>query len=486
MKKKLLSLIIMCIMAVSIFFTGCSCSKTGLTDNPPTDANTTSNGGMTVIKGDYLYYINGYLDETKKEELDKDGNKFGKITRTGIYRTKLDNGKIQKDKDGFLTNSDLVVSKVVGFSNGGFYIIDDYIYYTTPYMNLSRDGKLQTSMVEFHRINIDGTDDKTIYATPESQENLEWSLYKIDNTVYLTTYVANKIVIVDTASVSVVTEISDSTSHAMLNSTEYKTGMETTGEFENYIYYTRNIVASDNRDGNAKGNAVCRVNIATGAIDTLEVSDTYTYSIHSVSKNAINYFKTNSVNSGIKLLFTREITDKAWLSAVAYESQLSNADYSNYFVCNFGDNLVIADDKNGTYLLRNGYPTKISSSQKTVLKMNGNIAYYINSNKLYSFDVINGQIIDGEIEVKEITTSDKTHSISNANDFDFDGQRVYMFANYTSANETVKIYLDYINNDGEEKFVGVFDKADMPAKPTQDENYGKEGYEDIKYIPWID
>ena len=52
MKKKLLSLIIMCIMAVSIFFTGCSCSKEGLKDNPATDANVISNGGLTVVKGD--------------------------------------------------------------------------------------------------------------------------------------------------------------------------------------------------------------------------------------------------------------------------------------------------------------------------------------------------------------------------------------------------------------------------------------------------
>ena len=84
MKKKLLSLIIMCIMAVSIFFTGCSCSKEGLKDNPATDANVISNGGLTVVKGDYLYYINGYTDETT---LTKDDNKYGKVNHSGIYRT---------------------------------------------------------------------------------------------------------------------------------------------------------------------------------------------------------------------------------------------------------------------------------------------------------------------------------------------------------------------------------------------------------------
>ena len=118
MKKKLLSLIIMCIMAVSVLFAGCT--PKGLRDNPATDANVVSNGGMTVVKGDYLYFVNGFEDETKLTKYD---NKYGKVTHAGIYRTKLVNGQIQKDKDGFLSSVDQVVSKVVGFGNGGFYKI---------------------------------------------------------------------------------------------------------------------------------------------------------------------------------------------------------------------------------------------------------------------------------------------------------------------------------------------------------------------------
>ena len=92
MKKKLLSLVIMCFMAVSILFAGCT--PKGLTDNPATDANVISNGGMTVVKGDYLYYVNGYIDETS---LTTDDNKSGKVEHAGIYRTKLVDGKIQNE-----------------------------------------------------------------------------------------------------------------------------------------------------------------------------------------------------------------------------------------------------------------------------------------------------------------------------------------------------------------------------------------------------
>ena len=179
MKKTLISLAMTLFLCFSIFLTGCK-KEEGLKNNPSTTATVISNGGMSVIKGDYLYFVNGYVDETTLEKKD---NKLGEVKKGAIYRTKLDDGEISKDKDGFLNNKDCVVSKVVGFSNGGFYIIDDYIYYTTPYMNYNKGGELQTSRVEFHRINIDGTDDKLIYTTNATESELDWTVYKVDEKV---------------------------------------------------------------------------------------------------------------------------------------------------------------------------------------------------------------------------------------------------------------------------------------------------------------
>lgn len=477
MKKKLLSLIIMCIMAVSIFFTGCSCSKDGLQDNPATDANVISNGGLTVVKGDYLYYVNGYIDETT---LTKDDNKYGKVNHSGIYRTKLVDGKIQKDEDGFLVSSDLVVSKVVGFSNGGFYIIDDYIYYTTPYMNLDRDGVLQSSRVEFHKININGTGDETIYTTSKNEDNLEWTLYKIDGKVYLVTYVDSKIIIVNAETKTVVKEVENSTSHAFLIESNYNTNMTKTNELHKYIYYTRSITTDDGLSGNYKGNVVCKVDIATGEITTLEKSQDYTYEITQVSAEKIYYFKTNSTISGLKLLYAKDLSNN-WINA--NEEKITNAVYSNYYICSFGDNLVIANDTNGTYIIENSVSTKISSAQKTVLGMLGNKAYYLNSEVLYYFDITDS-VENGEIPINTVGNTDNKRTITNTKYLDFDNQRVYVFCDYTSASDTTNKYLNYIDSDVNERFVGVFENSDKPAQPDQDEDYGTDP--DVKYIPWID
>lgn len=472
MKKKLLSLIIMCIMAVSVLFVGCS--PKGLEDNPPEDANVISNGGMTVVKGDYLYFVNGYVDETT---LTKDDNKSGKVIQSGIYRTKLVNGNIQKDDDGFLTNCDQVVSKVVGFSNGGFYIFDNYIYYATPYMNLDREGVLQSSRVEFHRVNINGTQDKTLYVTEKSEDNLDWTMYKVNNTMYIVAYVDSKIYIVNTTNTKDVKILENTTSYAFLDETNYESKKERTGEFQKYIYYTRDIATEDNYSGNFKGNIVGKIDIVSGEKTEYQASLEFTYSIVDVKPTQIYYTKTNASYGGKALLFTKDLNSKSWNNAD--EVKLADNAYSNYYVCDFGLNLVIADDSNGTYLLENGSVTKISSTQKTVIGMSGDNAYYTVSNELYTFN-IRGEIVSGELASSQISSSDITNLITNEKYWDFDNQRVFVYAEYTSADSSTNYYLNYIENE-EERFVGKFEDSHLPEKPEVDEDD-----EDAEELPWID
>ena len=481
MKKILTALCLMCFMAFTLVFTGCS--PKGLTDNPPTDANVTSNGGMTVVKGDYLYYVNGYLDETT---LGKHDNKFGEVSHTGIYRTKLVDGNIQKDEEGFVVNTELVVPKVVGFDNGGFYIIDDYIYYTTPYMNLDRDGNLQSDRVEFRRININGTEDDLIYVTSEAQDNLNWSLYKVNGTVYLATYVGNKIIIVNTSNDAIVSTIENVTSYAFLKETEYKTGKELNSEAHKYIYYTRDINDTDNANGNQKGNVICKVNIETGEITKIEMSRDFTYTIKDITTDNIYYLKKNAIYSGYNLMYTKGI-NLGW--SISSETQLGFTEYNSYYVCDFGTNLVIASNSNGTYLLENGYQTakKVSTTEKTILKVFGGYAYYASSNVLNRF-AVRGEVVDNEIESEVVTAENKTHIITNGNYIDFDNQRVYVYAEYTSADSTKNMYLNYISssNEGEveQRFVGKFNDSHIPALPEQPEPEHED--ETVEKIPHID
>jgi hypothetical protein len=154
-----------------MIFTGCS--NKGLEDNPSKTAQVVSNGGMTVVKGDYLYYVNGFVDRANLDV--KKDNKFGDVEKGAIYRTKLnDNSEIAKDSEGFLEKTECVVPKVVGFDNGGFYIIDDYIYYADWY----DDPCYEISDDKFDVLSLNGDDLKVLdverdydYYTPGNDFN---------------------------------------------------------------------------------------------------------------------------------------------------------------------------------------------------------------------------------------------------------------------------------------------------------------------------
>ena len=152
MKKFFYSLVVILLCSVCVLT---ACGTKGLNDNPATNAPVSGNGGFAVVKGDYLYYTNGYDDDYKTNYASTSDNKFGSVTFGAIYRTKLSNGQVVYNDDGTLKSSELVVSKLVGYEQGGFYIFGDYIYYATPLMEKTSDGTLRNNWINFCRIKIE-------------------------------------------------------------------------------------------------------------------------------------------------------------------------------------------------------------------------------------------------------------------------------------------------------------------------------------------
>ena len=130
--KKFYSCLVMMLLVCVMFFSACGGVAPMKGEQPLKDADVLGNGGHTVIKDGYMYYVNGYLESTDYDQLSE--NKIGSVTKGAIYRTKLDStGKLVKDENGFLTGTEAIVKKVVGFDKGSFYIVGDYIYYSTPH-----------------------------------------------------------------------------------------------------------------------------------------------------------------------------------------------------------------------------------------------------------------------------------------------------------------------------------------------------------------
>ena len=71
-------------------------------------------------------------------------------------------------------------------NSGGFYIIGDYLYYTTPLMELSYpEKKLQNDKMEICRIKLDGTGNERLTTTKNANSTFNWGVYVVDGGTFV-------------------------------------------------------------------------------------------------------------------------------------------------------------------------------------------------------------------------------------------------------------------------------------------------------------
>lgn len=181
--KKLICLLLTALMLVSL--TACAGGwKSTVTDY---EAGTVSdNGGYAVVKGDYVYYINGKAESTAD-------NAFGKVVKGALVRTKIADlaTAAKATADTEKVTSEIVIPKLIYTDyrdNGsGFYIFGNYVYYVTPSTELNKKGEVLNTVAEFTRTRLDGKETKVI-ATAEGLSTPFRFVEGEDKKVYLTVY----------------------------------------------------------------------------------------------------------------------------------------------------------------------------------------------------------------------------------------------------------------------------------------------------------
>lgn len=143
--KKFLCLVLALGLALSL--AACSTGwKSTVTDY---SGEVSSNGGFAVVKGDYVYFINGVESNTAD-------NTYGTPVKGALLRTKVaDLGKDNAASEVVIPR--LVLTESVG-SGSGFYIYGDYVYYTSPSTQKDKTGTVQNSSLVYMRTKLDGTD----------------------------------------------------------------------------------------------------------------------------------------------------------------------------------------------------------------------------------------------------------------------------------------------------------------------------------------
>ncbi len=454
-----------------------ACGPTGLGNNPAEDLVAIGNGGMAVVKGEYLYFVNGYQDYEEYTDV-KNDNKFGTVTRSGIYRTKLVDGKVQRDENGFLVEAECVVPQCVGYEYGGFYIVGNYIYYLTPHMENARveggEKELKNMWADVCRINIDGTNQKRLAYTTSDDGVAKWAVYTIDNKAYIVLHDGSNIISVDGDSGEVVTmaEGVTSTAFAMKENYTYKT--DNLSDSEKYIYYTREYKEGETESGKA-GNKLCRVEIGKVEEEVVAVGlgqgAGYNYDIIAAENGYVYYTKVvdNTSVTYAKEVYRKKISDNASEEFVCggYNSYIVIKNNSSTSTAN---NIIAVDSNNYIFLVSNGVEKLLYKESAAVTLLgedNGNV-YYVVSSKIYT---LNYAINDAEPVL--ISNSDKTYKLNDAKYVDLDGRRLFVYAQYSGEDGTNNYYLNIIDShdmNAESAFVGYFEEGETPVQPEEKTN----------------
>lgn len=443
MKKFIKLFICMCLCVVSLTFT--ACGKKSKIEAPDSNAPVTSNGGIVVQKGDFLYYANGYnsVDNVKKSDLDK------KYTLGGLYVTKTD---ASRDENGSLTYNNRLSSKLSSFEATDLHIFGDYMYYTTINTEETKKGGLQTKHLEIYRVKLNSTDSKRVYRSgidfedSEGNRVVDFNYYEENGTVYILIHENGTLKRVACGgSVGGANTIAE-------NVLSYKTDGSKT-------YFVK--VNDDDK---------YEINIYNAVSDKIETKlamdkDDTISSIFDVKFNNV-YFYAKFENVGSEYLYRIPIesienkesvrTSSVKLTATSYTSVYLLDNYSDGILVLSSSKVEIIDEVNplDNIELQSNMPT-----DATIMKVEDGYVYFYKDK-----DIKRWNYVDDTVEA--IYTEENT--ICNYS-FDIVGDYLYYYTTVNTNDYLFKVSISGTIDDKKAELMGVYESADVPEAEESEE-----------------
>lgn len=175
--KKLITLIVVCILCMATFFAGCQ--STGYSNKlGGFDGEVSSNGGSVVVKGDYAYFINGVAEYT-------DSNEYGSVSTGSLVRIKKSDLAAPDGK------AEIVIPSlfVAGDKTAGFWIFGNEVFYATPTTAKNQAGVIENSKLDFVKTSLSG--DKSVILTTVDSNSTSYRYVQSGSTVYLVMQTVN-------------------------------------------------------------------------------------------------------------------------------------------------------------------------------------------------------------------------------------------------------------------------------------------------------
>lgn len=444
MKKFFKLFICVCLCIVSLTFT--ACGKKSKIEAPSSNSPVSSNGGIVVQKGDFIYYANGYnsVDNVKKSDLDK------KYKLGGLYVTKTD---ASRDENGSLKYNNRLSSKLSSFEATDLNIFGDYMYYTTINTEQTKHGGLQTKHLEIYRVKLNGTDSKRVYRSgidfedSEGKRVVDFNYHEENGTVYILIHENGTLKrITCSGSVSGASTIADNVlSYKVDGNKTYFVKVNDDDKYEINIY-----------------------NCISNKIETklpMDKNDKIS-SIFEVKFNNVYFYATFN-NVGTEYLYRMPIdsivnkdsirTTAVKLTATSYTSVYLLDSYSDGILVLSSSKVELIDETNPleNIELQSNMPT-----DATIMKVDGSYVYFYKDK-----DIKRWNYVDDTVET--IYTEENT-ICSYA--FDILGDYLYYYTTVNTNDYLFRVSISGVLEDKKSELVGVYESADVPETEEESED----------------
>ncbi len=424
--KRFLKLTLCVLIGIfTIGLTGC-----GSKDKPNVNTSIASfgNGGMAVTSGGYVYFVNG----RSSYEIYTKNNLTDKFELGGLYRAKLnENNQITYDEDGNIENLSYISGNLAGFETTSLYVFGDHIYYTTPTTNVDKQGELQTTKVDFCRMNVDGSNATTIYTSKTDAEQIDFEYYYADGGVYLLVNENGKLIQINCWGKFSKKTIEENVASIVLHTVEDDVFAS---DAYQHVYYT-----TTNDEGKILIN---NYNIESGA--KYSVATSYkTCELIDYKFNHLYYKASKNEYPSKTYVYRIDATQNA-LKNMMHE-QITQTEYTNfYFLENESDGYIAQTSDKTYYLTYNAsgmneaYPIADSKLEIMLVK-DGNI-YFKSSNDIKCINYF-----DCKLNPTQYPTQTTLTTVSDMQTYGYDVDNNYLYV-YAKKGDNTYLYSIYINN----------------------------------------
>lgn len=456
--KKFLVCLIMCLSVFTLVLTGCN-TKATVSDVHSSTDEVYGNGGMAVIKGDYVYFANAYKSQ---DSVGYNKNQYGDETLSALYRVKLnEDGLVDVDEDGMPVGAEIVVKQLVGYENSNIYIYGDYIYYTTPKTFKDDNGNNATGYVSFNRVKLNGANHQELVTYKDKLTS--YSIAKVGDNVVLTALTTNNDL--KTTVVSAKGKVSNKTIDTSVTGVVLPEGEIQADTLGAYVYYTKAVNLND--DGQIDGNKVCKANIYGGEKEVL-IKDGKSYTLNTVANNRLYYTDSDSILRSTDLDEDVNIYSyNTMTSFYAIPNDLGDVGVVGTIASGSYNVLVYAKNiKSGHSQLTVLADGVANSSTYTILFVTSSTVVYTDGTNCYSKEIFT------DSETKTLSSDiNLTIGTGTTNYFDYDDNYMYYYDTVEASNGTYNYLhmIKYGENEANGHLIGALDSSDIKIETESDD-----------------